>query len=108
MEQADIIIADRVLCCSPVPMEIMEEILQYNPKYIVIVQPRKNIIIRKLLDINITLKQIRWRVKGTNVAIPFVPVKKYDEFLAASKFSQVLQRFRYSWEVVIYQLQENN
>ena len=34
--------------------------------------------------------------------------KKYDEFLAASKFSQVLQRFRYFWEVVVYQLQEDN
>ena len=108
INQADIVIADRVLCCYPVPMDIMEQILRYNPKYIVIVQPRKNILVRKLLDLTITLKQIKWRVKRPKLDIPFVPVKTYTEFLAASKFTQVLQRFRYFWEVIIYQLQEDN
>ena len=102
-EQADIVIADRVLCCSPVPLEILGRILDYQPKFIVLVQPRKNWVARAIMFLRFRLRQRSWGVKHHGVEIPFAPVKEYDALTSTHGYHRVLQRFRYGWEVIIYQ-----
>lgn len=102
MNQADIVVADRVLCCSPVPIEIVQNMIEFNPKYMVIVQPRKNYGYRAVMDLKIKIRHIQWKVKSHGTKIPFVAVKEYDKLCKDRGYKKVLTKYRYSWEVVIY------
>ena len=42
INQADVVLADRVLCCSPVAIEILKNMIGLKPRYIVLVQPSKS------------------------------------------------------------------
>ncbi|MFW9928658.1 MAG: methyltransferase domain-containing protein, partial [Candidatus Thorarchaeota archaeon] len=101
IERADIVIADRVMCCSPVPLEILDRMISYDPKYLLIVQPRKNILYRALFRLRVKLRQLRLKVKSHNVQIPYMGIKEYDKRCEDSGFKRVLQKFRYSWEIIV-------
>lgn len=98
----DIVIADRVLCCSPRPIDVLEKILKYNPKYIVISQPRKNLLYRFILQARIKIRQRKLKVKRHEIAIPYVGIAEYDKICSQSGLRRVLQKYRFSWEVVVY------
>lgn len=102
INQADIVIADRVLCCSPVPLEIVQNMLNFNPKYIVIVQPRKNYGYRVVSDLMIKIRHFKLNVKSHGARIPFVAVKEYDKLCIGKGYKKVLKKYRYSWEVILY------
>jgi SAM-dependent methyltransferase len=102
IKEADIVIADRVLCCSPVPLEILQSMINYNPKYIVVVQPRKNYFTRSYMWFRRLRLRLREKVKDHQAKIPFVTVKEYDKLCKINSYDRVSQKFRWGWEVVIY------
>jgi tRNA1(Val) A37 N6-methylase TrmN6 len=103
IDQADIVVADRVLCCSPVALEIMENMIGFNPKFIVAVQPRKNVLASLLMYVRIKIRQYKLKVKNHGVKNPYVPVRDYDKLCKENDYQRVLQKFRYGWEILIYE-----
>jgi SAM-dependent methyltransferase len=103
VKEVDIIIADRVMCCSPVPLEILQSMIDYDPKNIIIVQPRKNLITRFFMWIRKKSLRFRLGVKQPKVKTPFVAIKEYDKLCKANFYSRVSQNFRWGWEIVIYE-----
>lgn len=101
--EVNIIIADRVLCCSPVPLDILQTMIDFNPNNIVIVQPRKNKITRFFMWIRRKTVRFRLGVKQHKVKIPFVPIKEYDRLCETNSYKRVSQNFRWGWEIVIYE-----
>jgi SAM-dependent methyltransferase len=102
VKKVDILVADRVLCCSPVPLEIVQNMLEFDPKYLVIIQPRRNMLYRWIMNVRILIRQFKLGVKKHGTKIPFVAVKEYDKLCKSKGFKKVLKKYRYSWEVVIY------
>jgi SAM-dependent methyltransferase len=99
VDEIDIAIADRVFCCSPVALELLERMIQFHPQYLIIVLPRKNPIIKKLNSIK--TKLLTWRLGSSHWY--FHSVKDIDRICESHGFTRVYQRFRYVWEVLIYQ-----
>ncbi|MHA2102631.1 MAG: methyltransferase domain-containing protein [Candidatus Hodarchaeales archaeon] len=99
----DIVVADRVLCCSPVPLEILQSMIDFNPKNIVIVQPRKNLVTRLFMWIRKKTLRFRLGVKQHKVKTPYVSIKEYDNLCKTNFYNKVSQNFRWGWEIVIYE-----
>jgi len=108
VKKVDVVIADRVLCCSPVPLEILQSMIDFNPKDIVIVQPRKNLLTRFFMWIKRKTLRLRLGVKKHNVKIPFVLIKEYDKLCEKNSYNRVSQNFRWGWEIVIYEKRVTN
>jgi SAM-dependent methyltransferase len=103
VNEVDVIIADRVLCCSPVPLEILQSMIDFNPKNIVIVQPRKNMVTRFFMWIRRKILRVRLGVKQHKVKTPFVAIKEYDKLCKTNSYNRISQNFRWGWEIVIYE-----
>ncbi len=103
INQADVVVADRVLCCSPVPLEILQSMINFKPKYLIVVQPRKNILSKLYMALRIWLRHLRYKIKHHDQETPYMPVKEYDKLCEDNNYKRVLQKFRYGWEIVIYQ-----
>lgn len=96
-----IIIADRVFCCSPVSMQILEKILSFDPTFIVLVLPRKNPIYRNAWRTKLKIKDFKLWIKST------IPTYFYLEAEITNKCKQRgyvrdFQTHRYVWETLIY------
>ena len=108
VSQVDIIIVDRVFCCSPVALELLERMIQFRPQYLVIALPRKSPLIRTLYIIKDRLLNPFARLRSGG--LPSIPwyiysVKDIDRVCQQYGFTRVFQRFRYVWEVIIYHKQ---
>ena len=97
----DIIIADRVYCCSPVAFDILERTLSFHPQFVVIVLPRKNPLFRKLWDLKVGLRNFGWGVKRPTKSF-YYPSRQIINRCKEMGYSLRLQRFRYVWEVLIF------
>ncbi|MHA2225555.1 MAG: class I SAM-dependent methyltransferase [Candidatus Hodarchaeales archaeon] len=111
VNQVDIFIADRVFCCSPVALDLLERMIQFQPQYIVIALPRKSPLIRTLYIIKGWLQNPFARLRlGNSPSIPWYiySVKDIDRICQQYRFTRVFQRFRYVWEVIIYYKQQES
>ena len=105
IKYADILVADRVLCCSPVPLDILKNMIGFNPKYIVAVQPRKNPLYKLYLGARVRVINFKHNVKDHGAKNPYVEVKEYDKVFQSHRYQRIFQRFRYAWEIIIYEKQ---
>ena len=101
----NLIIADRVFCCTPYSIEILQKMISFNPKFIVLVLPRRNSLYRTAWRMKSKIRNAKLKI-NSDIPIHYYKASKLTSICEKHNFEIDFQSYRYVWETIIYKKKE--